>query len=152
MTTNNICGIYRRWTGACVVLVYRLYQLYMTLQSKKWKMLCRKKMVGQGDFSATRSRLSPDGLARKALRKDPLSNSFSSITTFSIEKLTHAHIETVPVPNQLLCPYPVSGEWERSQFRTKIVDNTRTKNNTFREKGVHATINSEGKCPILITI
>ena len=68
---------------------YTLYQQYMTLQSKKWKMLCRKKMVGQGDFSATRSRLSPEGLARKALRKDPLSNSFSSIATFSVEKLTH---------------------------------------------------------------
>ena len=57
-------------------------------QSKKWKMLCRKKLMGQGDFSATRGRLSPDGLARKALRIAPLSNSFSS--TFSVEKLTHS--------------------------------------------------------------
>ena len=60
---------YRRWTGAWVVLVYVIST--MTLQSKKWKMLCRKKLMGHGDISATRGRLSPrwspDGLARKAL-------------------------------------------------------------------------------------
>ena len=38
-----------------------------------------------------------------ALRKAPLSNSFSSITAFSVKKLTHSEfwIWTVPVPNQL---------------------------------------------------
>ena len=130
---------YRRWTGACVALVYVIST--MTLQSKKWKILCRKKLIdGPWRHLGYKGQIIPEMITRRlgqksitehyllnsstgvALRKAPLSNSFSSTTAFSVKKLTHSEfwIWTVPVPNQLPSLHRFSDMWEGLSFEQKL--------------------------------
>ena len=57
-----------------------------------------------------------------ALWKAPLSNYFSSITAFSVKKLTHSEfwIWTVPVPNQRPSLHRFSDMWEGLSFEQKL--------------------------------
>ena len=116
------------------MLVYVISTIYDTpIAIEEVEDAVQKENGGPGRLLGYKEQIITRRLGQKSLTKRPAIEFFFFNHNLQRRKI-NPHIEFIPVPNQLLCPYPVSDEWKRSQFCTKSVDNTRTKTTLFGKR------------------